>query len=112
MALTCEQQSYTTAHGGTPDAPQSSSFPRVPPLAPAKWGECLRLHPVHREDVSNCIWLGRSECSNSRCIALYEDLRYDLMLSPSVSGSQGYRELATAAKAEERRLAALRQRQQ
>ena len=42
---------------------------------------------------------------------LYEGLRYDIMLSPSVSGSQGYRELATAAKAEERRLAALKQRQ-
>ena len=33
------------------------------------------------------------------------------MLSPAVSGSQGYKELATAAKAEERRLAALKQRQ-
>ena len=37
---------------------------------------------------------------------LYEGLRYELMLSPAVS------ELATAAKAEERRLAALKQRQQ
>ena len=34
------------------------------------------------------------------------------MLSPAVSGSQGYRELTTAAKAEERRLAALKQRQE
>ena len=42
---------------------------------------------------------------------LYEGLRYDIMLSTSVSGSQGHRELATAAKAEERRLAALKQRQ-
>ena len=41
---------------------------------------------------------------------LYEGLRYDIMLSPAVSGSQGYKELCTAAKGEERRLAALRQR--
>ena len=43
---------------------------------------------------------------------LYEGLRYNIMLSPAVSGSQGYRELTTAAKAEERRLAALKQRQE
>ena len=42
---------------------------------------------------------------------LYEGLCYDIMLSPAVSGSQGYRELCTAARAEERRLAALKQRQ-
>ena len=42
---------------------------------------------------------------------LYEGLRYEIMLSPAVSGSQGYQELATAAEAEERRLAALKQRQ-
>ena len=42
---------------------------------------------------------------------LYEGLRYDIMLSPAVSGSHGYWELATAAKGEERRLAALKQRQ-
>ena len=40
---------------------------------------------------------------------LYKGLRYEIMLSPAVSGSQGYQELATAAKAEERRLAALKQ---
>ena len=43
---------------------------------------------------------------------LYEGLRYDIMLSPAVSGSQGYKELCTAAKGEERRLTALKQRQQ
>ena len=43
---------------------------------------------------------------------LYEGLRYDIMLSPAVSGSQGFKELCTATKGEERRLAALRQRQQ
>ena len=43
---------------------------------------------------------------------LYEGLRYDIMLSPTVSGLQGYKELCTAAKGEERRLVALRQRQQ
>ena len=45
------------------------------------------------------------------CGQLYEGLRYEIMLSPAVSGSQGYKELATAAKAEARRLAALKQRQ-
>ena len=43
---------------------------------------------------------------------LYEGLRHELMCGPSVSGSQGYKELCVAAKAEERRLAALNQRQQ
>ena len=43
---------------------------------------------------------------------LYEGLSYEIMLCPAVSGSQGYRELSTAAKGEERRLAALKQRQQ
>ena len=43
---------------------------------------------------------------------LYEGLCYDVMLSPAVSGAQGYRELCTAAKGEERRLAALKQRRQ
>ena len=43
---------------------------------------------------------------------LYEGLCYNIMLSPAVSGSQGYKELCTAAKGEERRLAALKQRQQ
>lgn len=43
---------------------------------------------------------------------LYEGLRYDLVRSGSVSGYQTYRELCTAPKAEEKRLAALQQRQQ
>ena len=43
---------------------------------------------------------------------LYEGLCYDVMLSPAVSGVQGYRELCTAAKGEERRLATLKQRRQ
>ena len=42
---------------------------------------------------------------------LYDGLQCDIMHSPAVSGSQGYRELCTAAKAEERRLEALKQRQ-
>ena len=42
---------------------------------------------------------------------LHEGLRYEIMLSPVVSGSQGYKELATAAKAEELRLTVLKQRQ-
>ena len=41
---------------------------------------------------------------------LYEGLREEIMLSPSVSGAQGYKELATVAKGEERRLAALKHR--
>ena len=42
---------------------------------------------------------------------LYDGLQCDIMHSPAVSGSQGYRELCMAAKAEERRLEALKQRQ-
>ena len=41
---------------------------------------------------------------------LYEGLSYDLMQSPAVSGAQHYQGLCTAAKGEERRLAALKQR--
>lgn len=41
---------------------------------------------------------------------LYEGLHYEIMLSPAVSGSQDYKELATAAKAEERWLTELKQR--
>ena len=40
---------------------------------------------------------------------LYEGLSYDLMQSPAVSGAQSYQELCTAAKGEEKRLAALKQ---
>ena len=43
---------------------------------------------------------------------LYEGLRYDIMRSPAVSGAQSYKELCTAAKNEERRLAELQKRQQ
>ena len=43
---------------------------------------------------------------------LYEGLSYDLMQSPAVSGAQSYQELCTAAKGEEKRLAALKQRRQ
>ena len=43
---------------------------------------------------------------------LYEGLRYELMRAPAVSGTQSYQELCVAAKGEEHRLAALRQRQQ
>ena len=43
---------------------------------------------------------------------LYEGLCYDLMQSPAVSGAQSYQELCTAAKGEERRVAALKQRRQ
>ena len=43
---------------------------------------------------------------------LYEGLCYNIMLSPAVSVSQSYRELSTATKGEERRLVALKQRQQ
>ena len=43
---------------------------------------------------------------------LYEGLCYDLMQSPAVSGAQNYQELCTAAKGEERRVAALKQRRQ
>ena len=43
---------------------------------------------------------------------LYEGLTYELMQSPAVSGAQSYQELCTAAKGEERRLAALKQRRQ
>ena len=41
---------------------------------------------------------------------LYEGLSYDLMQSPAVSGAQSYQELCTAAKGEEKRLSALKQR--
>ena len=41
---------------------------------------------------------------------LYKGLSYDLMQSPAVSGAQHYQGLCTAAKGEERRLAALKQR--
>ena len=41
---------------------------------------------------------------------LYEGLTYDVMQSPAVSGAQTYQELCTAAKGEEKRLAALKQR--
>ena len=43
---------------------------------------------------------------------LQEGLSYILMESPSVSGSQNYRELRVAGKKEERRLAELRKKQQ
>ena len=43
---------------------------------------------------------------------LYEGLRMDIMRGPAVSGLQGYKQLCVSAKGEERRLAALKQRQQ
>ena len=43
---------------------------------------------------------------------LMEGLKYELVRGPSVSGAQTYKELCTAAKSEERQLAALRKRQQ
>lgn len=43
---------------------------------------------------------------------LYDGLQYEIMSGPAVSGSQSYQELCVAAKGEEHRLAALRQRQQ
>ena len=43
---------------------------------------------------------------------LMEGLKYELVRGPSLSGAQTYKELCTATKSEERRLAALRKRQQ
>lgn len=43
---------------------------------------------------------------------LMEGLKYELVRGPSVSGAQTYKELCTATNSEERRLAALRKRQQ
>ena len=43
---------------------------------------------------------------------LMEGLKYELVRGPSVSGAQTYKELCTAAKSEERRLVALKKRQQ
>ena len=43
---------------------------------------------------------------------LYEGLRYALMQAPAVSGCQTYKALCIAAKGEERRMAALKQRKQ
>lgn len=43
---------------------------------------------------------------------LMEGLKYELVQGPSVSGAQTYKDLCTAAKNEEHRLAALRKRQQ
>lgn len=43
---------------------------------------------------------------------LHEGLRFEIMRSPAVSGAQSYKQLCTAAKNEERRLAELQKRQQ
>ena len=60
---------------------------------------------------------GREEISvETRGAFLYaqmqEGLHYELMQAPAVSGAQSYSQLCIAAKSEERRLAALKKRQQ
>ena len=81
-----------------------------------KSGECVPDF-IRRLEKTYQIAYGKDDLNQDTRDALlysqlYEGLCYDLMQSPAVSGAQAYKELCTAAKGEERRVAALKQRRQ
>ena len=113
-----DQQSYSTAI----DALRVRLDPRNKTMAAQEFRHSLQWTDesvaefIRRIEKAYQIAYGKDALSNDTRDALlygqlYEGLRYELMRGPTVSGSQGYQELCIAAKAEERRLAALKQRQ-
>ena len=114
-----EQQSYSTAVS----ALQSRLDPRNRTMAAQEFRHSMQCHGesaaefIRRLEKAYQVAYGKDSLNKDTRDALlygqlYEGLRYELMRAPTVSGTKSYQELCVAAKGEEHRLAALRQRQQ